>query len=43
LLFVAAAGIPVTELPYEGSHESGLGDRLVNYMLPFMLEKLAGE
>jgi hypothetical protein len=36
-----AAGIPVTENAFDGNHGSRLGDRLANYMLPYMLQKLA--
>ncbi len=35
------AKITVTSEAYEGTHSGQLGDRMVNHMLPFMLEKLA--
>ena len=36
-----AAGIPVKEDVFEGDHLLSMGDRLANFMLPYMSDKLA--
>lgn len=40
---LSAAGIPVTVEGYDGTHQSGLGERISEHVLPFFSEKLVFE
>mgnify|MGYP006991306390 CR=1 FL=1 len=38
---VAVCDIPVTEAPYQGTHDDQIPERIVQHLIPFMIDRLA--